>query len=212
MLSGSLSSLTESDVLVGGNLVLLGNEIIGFKTAELQEDGTYLLDTLIRGRRGTVPESHTANSRFIPLAGLNVKFLKLSGCNIGSTRYFKAISGGGDILTIDAQSVVLQMNNLRPLSPANVRIEPGVADAPTLIWNRRTRDIVRLFQHSLILEESLLFDVDFTQGETVCHSVQVNEELLEIPEFSHTEDPITVNVYQRSAQFGRGLAGSITYE
>src|SRR3990167_1256606 len=53
LIKGSLSSQSELNVLNGANAALIGSEIVQFKTATLNADGSYTLSELLRGRRGT---------------------------------------------------------------------------------------------------------------------------------------------------------------
>ena len=91
-----LESVTDNDLSLGFNLALVGDEIIQFKTAQLTDLNTYLLSELTRGLRGTESfiDTHTANERFVLLAGTNAFLVKIiaNQSDIGRVRYFKAIS------------------------------------------------------------------------------------------------------------------------
>jgi hypothetical protein len=65
----SLSSCTDLELWNGSNPAVVGNEIIQYRDATLNDDGTWVLTNLLRGRRGTewACDSHVAGELFIAL-------------------------------------------------------------------------------------------------------------------------------------------------
>ncbi len=94
--SGELSSVSEMDLLNGANLALVGEEILQFQNAILQEDGTYRLSRFLRGRRGTeyAIATHQTNECFMVVDSATLHRIKSPAADIGLTRIYKAITYG----------------------------------------------------------------------------------------------------------------------
>lgn len=103
--AGTLSNATAAEVRAGKNWAILGSEVIAFQTATLQSDGTYLLEDLLRGRRGTegAMGGHGEGDVFCMLLedGSLVE-REYQSKEVGSGRYFRAVAAGG--LVADALS------------------------------------------------------------------------------------------------------------
>ena len=105
-----LESITDSDLALGFNLALVGDEIIQFKTAQLTDTNTYILSELTRGLRGTTKANHVIGDRFVLLQGENAVLEKIVGSasDIGQTRYFKAVSPGQSLDQVSPVEITIQ--------------------------------------------------------------------------------------------------------
>jgi hypothetical protein len=139
---GTLETKTEAQVLDGGNIAALGDELIQFKVATLVSTGIYDLSGLLRGRIGTewAIDSHTANERFALLTSDSTRFAPVQYTDMNVLRRWGAITFGDTLEEITTSDILYTGNNLKPLSP--VGIVGGVIGfntAWTINWVRRSR-------------------------------------------------------------------------
>jgi hypothetical protein len=130
------------DVLNGANPCIIGNEVIQYVNATLNVDGTYTLDTLLRGRRGTETycRDHAFGETFIVLNTASIKRISLSLSLIGLIRYYKAVTLGQSQSSGQVIPQVLAANDLKPYAPAQLvgNVDSGTGDV-NASWERRTR-------------------------------------------------------------------------
>lgn len=146
MADGEPQSATELEVLNWANMAaLVGTdgtaEIIQFRTATDNGDGTFTLTGLLRGRRGTEDRiaSRAAGDLFILLDASRVGFSSLT-TEAAATRYLRAVSVFESVQT--AASTVTKSRRGRaetPYAPAHVAGSRDGSDNLTLTWIRRTR-------------------------------------------------------------------------
>lgn len=137
--SGTLSSITELAVLNGGNAALLGSEIIQFRTATLNADGSYTLSGLLRGRKGSATSGHVIGDRFVLLNTTSVFRVDMSTAEIGLERLYKAVSIGDTLASARTIKFTNTAVGLECLSGVHFG---GGRDASwnlTINWVRRTR-------------------------------------------------------------------------
>lgn len=194
LIHGQLHSISEGLFMNGGNLALIGNEIIHFRDAKLIGDHKYELSILARGRQGTEQHinTHIAGERFV-LLNSAIQKIELPNNFIGQKRYLKAVSIGDTLNSAEVMEFNYQGNYLKPFSVVNIK-----RDGQKLSWNRRSR-----------YNSFLLDGVDIPLGE------ESENYLIEIPELNISRittkpeieiDAIfdKVNVYQMSI-LGRGI-------
>jgi hypothetical protein len=134
--TGTLSSKTEAQVLDGENWALIGDEIIGFKTATLigSPDNTYQLSGLLRGRRGTEVKmtEHAADELFLLLDDSLIS-VPYTNATSTVTHHVKAVTVGSDISK--ATSVSGQPNKVsrRPWKVADLAATQA-AGSPLADW------------------------------------------------------------------------------
>ena len=94
--SGQLASITEKQLLVGDNLACIGDEIVQFQQAILQNDGSYVLSQLLRGRHNTQAAilTHQEGERFVLLDLATLTHWPIAQSAIGQTFVLKAVSIG----------------------------------------------------------------------------------------------------------------------
>ena len=143
---GDLESVSQLDCFAGANWALIGTEIVGFMTATLTATRTYVLSGLLRGMRSTENHiaTHAANESFVLLSSASMDFRTISQSRINSTQSFKCIPAEGLLGDVDALSLAISANNLRPFSPHYVRATRNGSNDVTVTWVRRTRAPVRL--------------------------------------------------------------------
>lgn len=133
-----LEGKSSEAVLAGGNLALVGDELIQFMAADALGPRRFRLHGLLRGRRGTeaAVSGHRAGERFVLIdPGRMPAFdppLELLG------RRGRAVAvGSGDT---DTQAVAFTVGAaaLRPLSPAHLRARLVAGDL-LVEWTTRSR-------------------------------------------------------------------------
>lgn len=118
--SGELYSASELAVLNGSNPALLGNELLQFKTATLNADGSYTLSGLLRGRKGTPTAGHLVGDRFV-LLNTTLRRAPPVESEIDLARYYKAVTLGTSLAAATPTSFANTGNGLRPRPPAHLR-------------------------------------------------------------------------------------------
>lgn len=139
--NATLESVTLEDMLnVGANPAMVGDEIIQFRDAELQENGTWRLTGLLRARRGTnyAVNSHVLGERFVFLDPETMVSFQRAPENYNATRDFRAVPTG--TLIEDANNVrsTLAPRDLQPFTPEDVMVSQD-GDIVTVSAQRRSR-------------------------------------------------------------------------
>jgi hypothetical protein len=137
---GELSSITRDELLeTTKNAMLVGSEVIQFRTATLTDPGIYTLSGLLRGQRGTewAIANHVADERVV-LLGTNLRRVLLGAADIGQAGYWKAVTLGRSTSTGVPETFTDNAVGLKPYAPINLRrsFEGG---RNVFTWDRRTR-------------------------------------------------------------------------
>jgi hypothetical protein len=208
-----LSSATETDVLNGANLAVLGNEVIQFMTVEVLGDGKFRLSNFLRGRLGSeyAMAGHIMGERFVMLDE-RVRILNIPASQKGITYALKPVTFGQSESDVTAANIVITGRTLMPLAPAQVT---GVRDASgnlTIHWIRRARHggEWRSEVDVPLMETSEQYDVEIMSAGNVVRSWRVNAPTQLYTAVDQTTDlgapsgAITVRIYQLSSLVGRG--------
>jgi hypothetical protein len=235
MTRGSLAGASDSDVLNGANALLIGNELVQFANCTQTGDNTYMISRLLRGRRNTEPfgTGHAAPSGSPPMGELVVVLTTAVQRNdfglsfIGMTEEYKAVTSGGDPTAVTAENFTSAGNDLKPASPVFIK---GIRDGSnnlTIGWIRRTRyggDWLESTPYVPLNEDSEAYSIDIVSGSTVLRTITWTSGTYDgngnpTASYSATEqtadgitpgNPVTLNIYQISAQVGRGFPGKAT--
>jgi hypothetical protein len=120
----------------GGNLALVGDELLQFARAEPLGGARWRLSGLWRGRRGTDAAGHVVGERFVLLSAEALVAVDSPVAAEGSALLLA--SGVGDAEAVEA-AVAVSGASVRPPSPVHLRVrETGDGDA-VLTWVRRSR-------------------------------------------------------------------------
>lgn len=218
MASGVPTSTSELNVYNGANGVVVGSEVIQFKTATLNGDGSYTLSNLLRGRRGTewACGTHVTGERaFFPNINGGLHRLVMNASLVGLLRYLKAITLGNDTNSQAAQSLTLQGNDLKPYAPTGIAGSRDGSNNLTLTWVRRTRigGSFGIAGVAPLSEESEAYSIDIIVSGIVKRTITASTPTASYSAAQQTADgitpgnPVTLKVYQISAVVGRGFAG-----
>lgn len=136
---GQVLPITAAALQAGGNLAMLGSELIQFRDAELIGESTYVLSHLWRGRRGTqwATGTHVAGETFTWLDPA-VYRLEQALSERYVPRQWKAVTRGLSITSATAQTYALQSENLKPWPAASLRTEQA-GDDWLLSWRGTAR-------------------------------------------------------------------------
>ena len=115
------------------NLAAVGNhtdgwELINFADVVQDSGGEWTVSNLLRGRRGTEPRAHAANSLFVLLNRSLLGFEPSSVAAIGQTLTFRATSSGQTTDTGTVVSIVYQGNIQRERKPGYLVVTPSGAN------------------------------------------------------------------------------------
>jgi hypothetical protein len=138
---GELDNVSELAVLAGANAILIGNEILQFKNAELIDANRYRISGLLRGRRGTeyATNTHAQGDLAVYLNEGLTRFL-LPSADIGVENLYKAVTYGGIINDATPKAFTLENNGFNPYAPVQViGVQSNVAGDCVLRWVRRAR-------------------------------------------------------------------------
>ncbi len=212
----TLESRSPLAVLNGANLAKVGNELIRFREALLQADGSYLLQGLLRGRHGTehAIADHRTGEDFVLVDGGGLTGVSLAPDLVGRNILFKAVSVHEDPFAVTGASAIFTANALKPLSPAHVRGRRLANGDIEIVWIRRTRLAGAWLDNTDVplAEESEAYELDILDptGTVVLRTFSVLTPRLIYPlaeqqvDFGTTPTALSVSVHQMSSRVGRG--------
>lgn len=140
--TGTLETKTRTQVLDGGNVAIIGDEIIQFRTATLVSTGVYDLSGLLRGRIGTewAMGSHVVNERFCLVTSASTRFVDVPYTDLNSLKRWGAITFGDTIEDIVTKDITYAGNNFKPLTPVHIGGgTTGTNTDWTIKWKKRSR-------------------------------------------------------------------------
>ncbi|UOF82734.1 putative phage tail protein [Caudoviricetes sp.] len=163
--NGSLESKSDIQVLNGANRAMIGQEIVGFKTASLQSDGTYILSGFLRGLVATesAMTTHVAGEQFMLLSSSALRFRGMSYAEVDQVRYFKVVALGGIVSQFTSRQIQMGCNTVSHFPPCSAK---GWKDTTNSVWKirwtRRTRAIFKLFSPTIapLLDDVEQYDVE----------------------------------------------------
>ena len=228
MLSGALSSIDEIGFLAGGNLCALSTtdgqwELLQFRYAELQPDGTYLLSGFHRGMFGTEPliaDPAPAGSTLVLLE--DEKFqVELGQSSIGLERHYRIGPSEDDQSDPSFAHAVFTWKGTpyRPYAPAHVQAEEAANGDLSVSWFRRNRHDPDHWPDGGGIEDDFLVERYrvrvLDSGGAVVREVQVGAPAWIYDAAARAADglsgAVTIAVAQISQVFGPGFEGKVTY-
>jgi hypothetical protein len=229
MMSGEPESATDLEVLNGTNLAVLLTpstgtlELIQWRDAVQNTDGSWTLSRLLRGRRGTEDGStnRAAGDVFIILDDDAARLrLQSPASLLSATRYYR-LRGQFDVpATATVVTKAARGRAERPYAPVHITGTRDQSNNLTVTWVRRTRvggELRDLTGDVPLGESSETYEVEFLNGNTVVRTVTgLTSPTVTYSAAQQTTDgitpgnPVGVRVYQMSALVGRGIPGSRT--
>jgi hypothetical protein len=220
-INATLASTTELNVLNGANAAMLGSELIQFKNAVLQADGSYLLTGFLRGRLGTewAIGTHAVGERFVLLSTATIRNRFDPASDINVARYYKSVTAGQPLSTGSVQTFMNSAVRLKCYAPTDIGGGRDATGNLTINWKRRTRrdgnwrDAVDV----PLGETSETYEIDVMQGATIKRTISglttpttIYTSAQQIADFGANQVSVSVRVYQLSATVGRGYPGAAT--
>lgn len=137
----TLESINDDVLDQGGNLCIVGDEVMQFRDCVENPNGTWTIWNLWRGRRGTeyACDRHQLGERFIfP----DATTFERQGENLsaaGQNRWVKAAGAGNSLLNTPPTQATYWPRDLMPYAPTDIRREFISTGDCEFTWQRRTR-------------------------------------------------------------------------
>lgn len=232
-LAAKFASTNNAGLLSGLNMCVIGApgrwELINFQNVTVVNDNVVVLDTLIRGRRGTDvhTDDHAAGDSFFLLRSAATGFVPpivpqaLPAADIGEAVTYQAV---GDSIQSAVQSLTFTEAGFSAY-PFTVGDPEAVQSGSDIIltWHRRDRGTTNEWVTDPVLmsEASLLFDVEVygsgafstlkrTFSGLTSETVTYTAAQQATDGFSAPIATLYTKIYQRSAVTGRGFAKDLT--
>jgi hypothetical protein len=122
-------------------MAVIGDEILYFRDATLNTDGTYTLRGFLRGRRGSeyAMSGHAVGDRFVLVDPTKFVRVTQSTADIGIEKQYKAVTSGMSIADVTAQPFTNLGVGLMPYAPVLLGGGRDASNNATLTWVRRNR-------------------------------------------------------------------------
>lgn len=229
---GTLSGVSEGQMLGGANVALLGSELIAFRVATLLAEGVYRLSGILRGLRDTRDQSgtHVQHERFVLLDPTTIRFKTHNLSDRGTTRYYRGVPSGGAVADAQTETLVRNAQTMVPMAPTGIRASrEEVGGTPNDIhvqWLARTRLISSFFNWAdpPELESSERYEIDVYEDNTfavLANTYTVTITAGSLPSWEYTEaaqtgdgltpgDPLNIDIFKISDSVGRGTGRRAT--
>lgn len=225
----TLSSSTREAVNNGANAAALKSgdlwEIIQFRDATLNANGTYTLTGLLRGRLGSeyAMSDHASGDAFVLLSPSNLGNIPMAVAEIDAERIYKAVTVGDSLANSAAVPFTAECVRLMPLAP--VHLGGGRNASGDLLgrWRRRSRRGWGWSNGSDIMlgEDEELYDVDIYSDSTYTTVVRTFTDLTtqsftytaaqQTTDFGSPQAIVYGKVYQISATVGWGFPATFAF-
>ncbi|MCP5074607.1 MAG: host specificity protein [Rhodobacteraceae bacterium] len=146
---GDIQSRTALEVLNGANVMAIGDgvsgwEVLQFRDADLQPDGSYLLSGFLRGQLGTdgqIPDTWGVGSRVVALDE-SLSQIAMADADRGLERHFRVGPVSRPVSDASFAHSVAAFDGvaLRPYAPVHLRQSTTAGGDQTFTWVRRTRE------------------------------------------------------------------------
>lgn len=135
-----LAGATDSALVSGANLAVLGDELIQFGNAEALGANQFRLSRLLRGRRGSewAMADHVIGERFVLLDSDTVKPLDMPVSALGGPIELLAVGLGDTDAPVSASDLV-HGRSIRPPAPVHLSAYREADGAIRFAWVRRSR-------------------------------------------------------------------------
>jgi hypothetical protein len=222
--NGTLSSINEIAVLNGGNVGLIGGEIIQFKNATLTGTSTYKLTGLLRGRQGTewAMSTHAIGDRFVLLNASSTYIEGALSSEYNLARKYRGVTFGGFLSDASDINFTDTAVAQKPYAPVQLGGGRDASGNITGNWIRRTRTTGSWNNLTDVPlgEASESYDVEIwnagyttlkrTFAALITPTVPYTS-AQQVTDFGSNQSPVYIRVYQNSATVGRGykLEGTV---
>lgn len=220
--SGVLSGVSLSAMYGGANHFAYGShgrwEIIAASGVVDNGNGTYTLSGMLRGRFGTerLTSTHAAGDLIALLDVSAVKFIGAGVDSLNIARLYRAVTGGQLISAASDVEFTYQGENLKCLSPVEVKGVKAASNDWSITWTRRTRTPVEPFAgiDAPLSESAESYVVEIYADDTystikrtlsgLTSATATYTSAQQTADFGEVQKFIYVKVYQVSSTMGRG--------
>jgi hypothetical protein len=222
--AGQLASSTR-DILLGDpgvNALLVGSEVIQFRSAALVSAGVYTLSGLRRGLRGTewAMATHEADERVVLLRTSGLRRVEMPLSELNLSRYYKAVTFGRKLGSVFPTTFVNTGVGLKPFSPTDLRASRGASGAIVLSWHRRSRLSMPVVGTVVppLGEATEAYEIEIYNGVALLRTLGATSSSVTyslqdvIADFGVVPTTLSVRVYQMSEQVGRGYVLQATVD
>jgi hypothetical protein len=213
---GTLSSVSYTLFLEGVSVCVIGGEIMLFRNATLNTDGSYTLSGFLRGRRGTehAMGTHAVGDRFVLLQS-SVRLIDASTADIGKTKLYKAVTSGSTLAATTPQSFKNEGAGLRPYAPCQLGGGRHANGDLQINWTRRSRLVGewRDYVDTPLSEAVEQYDVEIWDAPRttlkrtisgITSQTTLYTAAQQTADFGSPQESVNFTVYQISAIVGRG--------
>lgn len=229
MLFGTLSSVTEEQFLNDQSLIAVRKannevEIIAFKNATLTATGTYTLQRIARGRRGTevFGTGHAANEIGVFLNTDRVDIFQTTQAQVGSTLNYRPVSLGQLVEDAALRQISFQGTgrSIKPYAPVNLAVTENTGKDFVFTWTRRNRlyaDWVESSDTVPLTDSPESYDYEILRGTTVIKTGNVTTPTVTLTRAERIAAQVTapqdliLRVWQRGPAIGRGFQAERTF-
>lgn len=221
-----LDTVTEEQMRAGSNTALLVTsegevEVIRFANVTANGDGSFTLDTLMRGMRGTEWASglHAAGSLFV-LVDDSVTPISFATGDLGASRYFRLVGAFDTFDAVEIASRTIEGTAEKPYAPCLIIGTRDGSGNLTVSCLRRSRtggyEWVDGTEGVPLGEETEEYEMDVMDGVTVKRTITSTDGTFaysaanQVTDFGSAQAEVDVRIYQISATVGRGYPGSAT--
>ena len=215
--NGTLSSVSYASFLAGAQGAIIGDEIVLFRNAVLNPDGTYTVSGFLRGQRGSeyAIGQHAANERFILLDPSSILRIPGSTADLNVPRLYKAVTVGSSLAKTTAQSFTNEGAGLKPYAPVHIGGGRDAEGNVLINWTRRSR-ISGEWRNGVNVplgEEMEAYEVEICNAAYTAVKRTISGLTSPSANYSATDQvadggepgaPVYVRVFQLSAVVGRG--------
>lgn len=223
LFSGALSSVAYASFIAGLQAAVVGDEIVYFRTATLNGDGSYTISGLLRGRRGSeyAMSTHVAGERFVLVSASTFKRISAESASLGLTKLYKGVTSGAFLDSATAKSFTNTGAGLKPYSAAQLGGGRNAAGDLLLNWTRRNR-ISGEWRDGVdvpLSEASEAYEVEIWSADRLTLKRTISgltsptatySAADQATDFGSAQAAIKVTVYQLSAIVGRGYPALAT--
>lgn len=225
-----IQSVTYEQMLAGANAAAVVRydgtvEVVQWQNATVQPDGSFILDTLLRGRRGTdvYCGGHNDVEMFIVLDPVDLIAKAISFSEVGTPKYFRAVTIGTQFEDAATTTVTSQGTDLKPYMPRHFTATENAGDID-FTWVRRTRlggELGDLTGDVPLSEDTEAYELEIfdAPGGTLVRTftgmttpAKTYTAANIATDFGTMPTAITFKIYQMSALVGRGLSRELTVE
>ncbi len=214
--SGQLYSITREELLNGGNLCLIGEELLQFMDAELVAPNTYVLKKMLRGRFGTekhIPNLAT-NKRFILFNFNNSSIARINKSDYmyGVYKYYKGVSVGQSTDEVASLRFKNDGKGLKPYSVVNV-VPARNKDKDLIVeFDKRIRGQAILNNTLDPLDpDGDYYEIDIYKAGAVVRTITTTNLSFtytasqQVADFGSLQSSINLSIYKVNRSFGRGF-------